>query len=72
MSAVGELLEGVKLAGALDVIGCVDHDLARQRFAECGEYVLRGRSRDREQDDLGNGGCVLDRRRIRRVWERTP
>jgi hypothetical protein len=36
MSAVGEFLEGVKLAGALDVIGCVE-----QRNAACGDKPVR-------------------------------
>ena len=67
MGAVGEFLERVQLAGALDVVGRVDHDLARQRCAECGEDVLRRRSRDRQHHDLRGGDCVRDRRRIGRA-----
>jgi hypothetical protein len=58
--AVGELVERVQLAGALDVVRRVDHHLAGQRVAERREHVLRCHSRNRERDDLRFDDGLLD------------
>jgi hypothetical protein len=55
-----EVVECVQLAGALDVVRCVDHDLSDEGRAECGEHVLRCRARHRDQDDLGPRDRVGD------------
>ena len=50
---LGELVEGVQLAGSLHVVGGIDHDLAGERPAERGEHLLGRGARHGQHNHLG-------------------